>query len=364
MNRRNRSLCALLLLATVGAHFIDRQAGLLAWVLAGAQFLLYPQLLYLVAARAAHPRQAEIRNLLLDGVCFGTWAAALGFPVWITFIFLVTVTVNLTVFLGRRGFFQAVAAMVVGAIPSWFIVTPDFSPATGWPATLLAILTVCVYVMIVAENAHARALSLQEARARLRESELALKQQLEEISGLQAQLREQADRDPLTGLYNRRYFDASLARELARCQREDLPLSLVMIDIDHFKKINDQHGHQAGDMVLRTLADLLQHQVRASDIACRYGGEEFLVLLPSAPPEVARQRVDEWRQAFAAQRVVAGGIAVRASLSAGVAGVPHHALAPEALLRRADEALYRAKSAGRDCVVVAGDTADNTVSLA
>lgn len=364
MNRRNRSLCALLLLATVGAHLVSKGAGPVAWILAGLQFLLYPQLLYLIASRASQPRAAEIRNLLLDGFCFGIWAAALGFPIWITFIFLVTVTVNLTVFLGRRGFWRAAAAMVAGALPTWFALAPGFSPETGWPATLLSILTVSVYVMIVAENAYARARSLQEARAQLRERELALKQQLEEINGLQSQLREQAYRDPLTGLYNRRYFDPSLLRELARCAREGQPLSLVMIDLDHFKQINDGYGHQAGDEVLRVLSRLLQQQVRASDIACRFGGEEFLVLLPSATPQVAGERVDEWRRAFAACAVKSGEREVHATLSAGVAGFPVHALTPEELLRRADAALYRAKTSGRNRVIVAADEPQDAVCFA
>ncbi|GIZ53501.1 hypothetical protein NCCP691_35150 [Noviherbaspirillum aridicola] len=364
MNRRNRSLCSLLLLATIGAHLFDKGAGPVVWALASVQYLIYPQLLYLVARGSTRPREAEIRNLLLDGFCGGLWAAGLGFPVWITFILLVTVTINVTVFRGRRGFWQAAAAMSAGAVPAWLAFGARFSPETGWPATLLAILTVGVYVMIVAENAYARALGLQEARAQLRERELALKRQLEEISGLQAQLREQANRDPLTGLYNRRYFDASFERELARCQREGLPLSLVMIDVDHFKQINDRHGHPVGDEVLKALSELLQQQVRASDIACRYGGEEFLVLLPSAPPEVASARVDEWRRAFAACSVAAGDGKVHATLSAGVAGFPAHALTSNELLRRADAALYRAKTAGRNRVTVAADTTDEAVCFA
>ncbi|OQY67359.1 MAG: hypothetical protein B6D47_10835, partial [Rhodocyclaceae bacterium UTPRO2] len=114
----------------------------------------------------------------------------------------------------------------------------------------------------------------------LKESNAMLQAQLDEIHRLQADLREQAVRDGLTNLFNRRYLDETLERELARAKREGYPLSLVMIDIDHFKKLNDTYGHQAGDKVLRELAALLWGDVRAEDVPCRYGGEEFVVLLP------------------------------------------------------------------------------------
>ncbi|WP_241673271.1 sensor domain-containing diguanylate cyclase [Lacisediminimonas profundi] len=355
MNRRNRSLCGLLLAVTIGAHISTLDYGPFTWILLALQFIAYPQLIYWRALRARDQRRAEMNNLLLDGLFFGIWSAALGFPVWITFISLVTVTVNMTVFRGRSGFFQGLSSMLAGSLLAVAIGGWHFSPATGWPATLLAILAVFLYILVVAENGYARAVKLHETRKQLRVSEQALKRQLDEIGVLQAQLREQANRDPLTGLYNRRYFDATLERELVRCTREQQPLSVVMIDIDHFKHLNDNYGHPAGDAVLKMLASILEGQARASDVACRYGGEEFMLLLPGVPAAIAQQRAEQWREAFAASVVSYDTAQIRSTLSAGIATFPTHGAVAEELIRCADMALYRAKTNGRNCVVVAAE---------
>lgn len=171
---------------------------------------------------------------------------------------------------------------------------------------------------------------------------------LGEIHQLQEQLREQAIRDPLTGLYNRRYLDETLTRELARAQREGGPLSLILIDIDRFKQINDTHGHPAGDEVLRTLAGLLREGARLEDIPCRYGGEEFLLVLPGMDLPAARQRAEDWRERFAGQPVIGEGFALDATLSAGIAVFPAHGQDSAALIEAADRALYAAKRLGRN----------------
>ncbi len=166
-------------------------------------------------------------------------------------------------------------------------------------------------------------------------------------------LRQQAVRDPLTTLFNRRYLEESLERELRRAVRNRRPLGIIMLDLDHFKSFNDKFGHQAGDAVLSALGDFLQKQVRAEDIACRYGGEEFLLVLPEAPLKVTVERAERLRQEvkkinvhYGAQLV--GGV----SLSLGVAAFPEHGSSTASLLRTADLALYRAKDEGRDRVVV------------
>ena len=185
----------------------------------------------------------------------------------------------------------------------------------------------------------------------LKESNAMLQHQLEEIHRLQAELREQAVRDGLTNLFNRRYLDETLERELARAKREGYPLSLVMIDIDHFKQLNDTYGHQAGDKVLRELAALLWGDIRAEDVPCRYGGEEFLVLLPRMPLDVAHERAEGWRRTFQAARVPFGEFHLEATISCGLAAYPEHARSPDELVRCCDEALYAAKHRGRNrCV--------------
>lgn len=192
----------------------------------------------------------------------------------------------------------------------------------------------------------------RRAELAMRASNRQLQERLEEIGQLQSALRELAIRDPLTGLYNRRYLDETLEREVSRARRESIPLSLVMLDIDHFKRVNDQFGHQVGDEVLKTLAGVLQRDTRAEDVACRYGGEEFLILLPGMPLEAAEARAEGWRQTVEALRVGHGERAVRFTISLGVAAYPGHGVTPDDLTRSADLALYSAKHGGRNRVAV------------
>jgi diguanylate cyclase (GGDEF)-like protein len=171
---------------------------------------------------------------------------------------------------------------------------------------------------------------------------------------LRETLRGQSIRDPLTGLFNRRYMEETLDRELSRAERERRPLSLILLDIDRFKQFNDSFGHEAGDRVLASLGTLLRGASRAGDVACRYGGEEFVLILPEAPLSDARRRAEEIRDAIRGLRVTHGGRpleTVRCSM--GVAAFPEHGEAGGALLRAADAALYRAKREGRDQVVLA-----------
>ncbi|MDR9424873.1 MAG: diguanylate cyclase [Marinobacter sp.] len=157
--------------------------------------------------------------------------------------------------------------------------------------------------------------------------------------------------DALTGLKNRRYFDQLFGHESAGAQRNDLPLSLLIVDIDHFKLFNDTHGHEAGDRALQTVADILQGQFRDSDIVCRYGGEEFVVVMPGATREAARDKAGQLCEAVREKPIVhqgrdLGGLTV----SVGVANWPDHVEKPDQILSVADRALYRAKTAGRNRV--------------
>ena len=164
--------------------------------------------------------------------------------------------------------------------------------------------------------------------------------------------------DPLTGLYNRRYFDEALHRELARARRKSAPTSLVVLDIDHFKLVNDTYGHGTGDDVLRAIAQQVRSAIREGDVACRYGGEELVVLIPECPADVAAVRAEGLRAAIEACIPETGGAGPqRVTASIGVAAYPTHGLDPAALFRAADKALYRAKRQGRNRVVAAGEPA-------
>jgi diguanylate cyclase (GGDEF)-like protein len=171
---------------------------------------------------------------------------------------------------------------------------------------------------------------------------------------LQETLRSQAIRDPLTGLFNRRYMEESLEREVRRAARSGTPLGIIMLDIDRFKRFNDAFGHEAGDALLGALGNFLRAHIRAEDIACRYGGEEFTLILPDASLDATRERAEQLREAVKELNVLhRGGSLGPVTLSLGVAVFPDHGSTGEAVLLAADGALYRAKHAGRDRVVVA-----------
>jgi diguanylate cyclase (GGDEF)-like protein len=173
-----------------------------------------------------------------------------------------------------------------------------------------------------------------------------------ENARLYAQMQEQARTDALTGLNNRRTFDALLADELARAQRFNRPVSLLMLDIDHFKRVNDTYGHQAGDVVLKVLGELLGRQARAIDRVCRYGGEEITVILPETGFEIAAKVAERLRAAVEAHPFdINGGAPLRITVSIGVASFPAHADSVQTLMVAADAAMYAAKAGGRNRVV-------------
>lgn len=193
------------------------------------------------------------------------------------------------------------------------------------------------------------------AESALRESNRQLHARIEEIGRLQSALQELAVRDSLTGLYNRRYLDETLEREVSRARREGIPLSLVMLDIDYFKRVNDTYGHQVGDEALRTLAATLSADIRTEDVACRYGGEEFLILLPNMPLVAALARAEAWRAAVESLAIGHGDFVLTFTISLGVAAYPEHGKTPDDLTRCADQALYKAKHEGRNRVSVYSD---------
>lgn len=162
----------------------------------------------------------------------------------------------------------------------------------------------------------------------------------------------QSIRDPLTGLYNRRYMEESLERELRRADRKQRPLAALMLDLDHFKKFNDTLGHAAGDAMLRSIGAFLQSRMRKDDIVCRYGGEEFTIIMPESSLEIATQRAERLREDSKRLEISANGQFLGSvTFSVGIACFPDHGTTAEQLLHIADLALYRAKAAGRDCVM-------------
>ena len=242
-----------------------------------------------------------------------------------------------------------------------FIFDPNLKPDLTWAyrglmAALL--LTLFMGVLALRESHNNRKLRAEITKregveSQLREINERLGMQLGEVQVLQSKLEEQAVRDSLTGLFNRRYLDDALPRELQRAQRENYPVAIVLADIDRFKRVNDTYGHQAGDLVLQGLATLLKDNVRGGDLPCRWGGEEFVLVLPRMSLENALVRANALRTSFAALSLALDGQPVSLTLSAGVAVFPEHGGNVVDLLHAADEALYEAKNGGRDQVRVA-----------
>lgn len=171
---------------------------------------------------------------------------------------------------------------------------------------------------------------------------------------LRSSLRQQSIRDPLTGMFNRRYMEEMLEREILRASRSNKTLGVIMLDIDHFKLFNDTYGHQAGDALLTALGNFFLSHVRGEDVACRYGGEEFILLLPESSLETTCQRAEELREKVRYVNVTYQGQSLgMVTLSFGISIFPQHGSTTELLVQAADQALYRAKIEGRDRVVVA-----------
>jgi len=170
---------------------------------------------------------------------------------------------------------------------------------------------------------------------------------------LREKLHIQSVRDALTGLYNRRYLDETLPREINRARRGKHPLGLLMLDIDHFKKFNDTYGHSAGDFVLKTISQIILSFIRESDVACRYGGEEFAIILPDTSIETAQKRAEALCEKISQNELIFNNEFLDAiTISIGVAVYPQHGEQEHALIKSADEALYQAKQNGRNRVVV------------
>lgn len=172
---------------------------------------------------------------------------------------------------------------------------------------------------------------------------------------LRETLRVQALRDPLTGLYNRRFVEDWIEREINRADHAGQALGVIMADIDHFKRVNDVHGHDAGDHILRSVAEVIRGSVRAGDVPCRYGGEEFLILVADADPKTLAAWAEEMRATVAGVRVDHRGLPMPAvTISAGIALYPQDGQTAPEVIDSADAALYAAKLAGRNRVLAAG----------
>jgi len=360
MHYRMRKVSFALVFVAIALHISGKDYSNATWITFALVFLLYPHLQYWRASKAENAVATEMQSLFFDSVLLGLSVAAIGYPLWITVAALLGTLTNNSVNKGWRGVAETLVALIISTVAGVVFFGFTFSPDTDWPTTIYCIVGLAAYLLTVNNLGFTRNVQLRLVRQNLQQHEKELlavnanlMNKIQEIDRLQQKLIDQANHDSLTGLYNRRYLDSTLERELARSKREGKSLALLMIDIDYFKTVNDTYGHQAGDEMLIRLAALLSDTARAEDIVCRYGGEEFLLLLPTMSLEKAKSRAEELRYTFSAMVVTFGDFRLKATISVGVAAYPGHGASADELIRSADNALYKAKDSGRNCVVVA-----------
>lgn len=368
MHHRMRTVSFAMVFVATSLHIADKGYSLAAWSFLVALLLIYPHVQYWRALRAPDSIEAEMRNLLADSVLLGVFIATVEFSDWLSFSVVLGTLTNNSANKGWRGIRQAFLALLAGILVGVLVTGFKLAPRTDWPATLFCIVGLGGYLLAMNNIGFARNVQLRQTRKKLelREAELVranetLLGNIREIDELQMKLSEQANRDPLTGLYNRRFLDASLERELARSNREGKPLALVMIDVDHFKKFNDRYGHQEGDECLRSVARALQASAqRGGDLAARYGGEEFLLILADTDALAAQGLAESVRCAVEAlgmthQQSPFGKVTISIGVAVRANGFGKDA---RTLLRAADDALYRAKQSGRNQVQLAPESRD------
>ena len=285
--------------------------------------------------------------------------------------------------LGQRalllfGVMSALAVIAIGVAETSGLITTHFGPLTE-PITIITTAffilgtTFGLNYMIVrlnraARNAQGNESAQIKANEELRELQAVLEErvdqrtseldfsnqqlmvQLERINSLKAKLQQEAIHDSLTGLFNRRHLDEILPIELARSKRANGSLTILMLDIDHFKNINDTHGHQVGDAVLQSVGNTLKTNVRAGDIVCRYGGEEFILVFPGMQALDGRARAEKIRTMIGSQTISAKDQLIGVTISIGGSVYSKDGNSDDELISMADLALYRAKEKGRNCV--------------
>ena len=283
---------------------------------------------------------------------FGTWgsialdrAILFGDVVPMVYIALSIILCSLLLSVRVTAVLAAIQFLGLALVPIYYPETTSIN----WPS-LLAFIFFTAVLGVVTNLLHRKDLEqIERQTLQLKESE--------------ANLRELSIRDPLTGLFNRRYMEETLERELSRAERLNAPLGVIMVDVDHFKIFNDTYGHAAGDVLLCELGSALHVHIRGGDILCRYGGEEFVLILPGASLNVMRARAETLRVHAKHVRITYDGQRLPPiAISLGVAIYPEHGVTQSALLRAADLALYQAKHQGRDRAIIFEEHADESVT--
>ena len=304
------------------------------WVALLLNALVWPHIAYPLARRNGNPYRAELRNLMIDSVSGGVWIAVLGFnlvpsAVLVSMLAMDKVSVGGLRFLARCLAAQAAAIVVVAAA---------LAASAGFEVRL----TSSVFIVI----ASLPLLIVYPIMVGLTANQLASRVRRQNVT-----LAALSSMDGLTGLLNRMHWEKAVTGEFERCRSRGHQSAVMMIDIDHFKSINDTHGHPAGDAVIRCVAKLLRNTLRTHDVPARYGGEEFGVVLPGTEAEGAKAIAERLRHRIEST-VLEPKLGIHATISLGIAIFDAAEADHAAWIARADRALYQAKAGGRNFTVI------------
>jgi diguanylate cyclase len=305
-----------------GAHIV-------VWVVLAANAFLWPHVAYALAARSAQPYRAEIRNLLVDSAAGGAWIALMAFNLLPSVLLAVMLSMDKLSVGGWRLFARGGAALAAACLVTAALTGFDVRPTTTMLNVVACLPVLVFYPLMVGLVTYRVSRSIREKNR---------------------SLAERSRIDGLSGLLNRGHWEEVVANEFQRFCRTGHPVSLLMLDIDHFKEINDRHGHPAGDQVIRNAATLVRESLRGPDTVGRYGGEEFGILLPDTDAGGATVIAERIRERIESATLVREGD-IRATVSIGVAEATVDLSDVGEWIVRADRALYRAKALGRNRTV-------------
>ena len=304
------------------------------WVLIGLHGLAWPHIAYLLARCSKDAYHTEQRSLVIDGLAGGFWVGAIGLNPLPSVVILSMILMDKMAAGGPLMLVKIVTGQVCGGVLGYWLLTPELFPPTTTAQIYACLPLLLVYPMSVSYISYLLGVQLGEhkrALARLSQT------------------------DGLTGLTNHGAWKAILAKEYDRCRAGHGVTTLALIDIDHFKRINDNHGHLVGDSILRVISTLLTRHLGTTELLGRYGGDEFCVLLPGVTAECAAERLEPLRESVALYRDPLLP-ELQLTLSIGVAAFQPNLSCAEAWLHEADMTLYCAKRAGRNRIALAGST--------
>lgn len=312
-----------------------RQVGAPPWVwaLMIVNGILWPHIAYLWAIRSENPYQAEHRNLIVDSASGGFWLALIGFNLVPSVLMLTMLCMNNVSVGGVRLLLRGLGSIVIGVLAALALFGGYLELASSFYVILASIPFMVTYPVFVGVISYRVSQQLSQQKRRFE----ALSQ-----------------RDALSGLATRGYWEIRLIEEFSRSRRHSRPATLVLADIDYFKRINDSHGHLIGDTVIRMVGELLDAHTRAVDFVGRYGGDEFALILSETPVENA-VKVAERIQTELAAVTLSERPGFSMTVSIGVAELSPRVLSHREWIIRADRALYQAKKAGRNCIRVFDD---------